>query len=138
MFKNECWCGLFDSQILFTEATNRLCLSPPITVTLSGFSQTHSTFSHSHKVGNNGIVANFVFPFICSFLHYFELEVLVNVKLDGKRDYISMLETLLVLLILNGTAKKKLTILAFLYCGEFVKTSNIGKNGNIGIRGFAT
>ena len=34
-----------------------------------------------------------------------------------------MLDTLLVILILNGTAKTKLAILAFLYCGEFVKTS---------------
>ena len=30
----------------------------------------------------------------------------------------------MVFLILNGTAKTKLTVLAFLYCGEFVKNSN--------------
>ena len=30
----------------------------------------------------------------------------------------------LVLLISNGTAKTKLAMLAFLWCGEFVKTSN--------------
>ena len=31
----------------------------------------HSTFSRVHKVGNNGINTNFVFPCIYSFLHYF-------------------------------------------------------------------
>ena len=30
----------------------------------------------------------------------------------------------MVFLILNGMAKTKLTVLAFLYCGEFVKNSN--------------
>ena len=32
-----------------------------------------------------------------------------------------MLQTTLVQFISNGTAKTKLAILAFLYCGEFVK-----------------
>ena len=40
-----------------------------------------------------------------------------------KGHYISRLQTLLVFLILNGTAKMKLAILAFLYCGEIVKNS---------------
>ena len=31
----------------------------------------HATFSHTHKVGNNGINANFRFRYICSFLHYY-------------------------------------------------------------------
>ena len=35
-----------------------------------------------HKVGNDGINVNFVFPYICSFLHYLGLKMLVNVKLD--------------------------------------------------------
>ena len=44
--------------------------------------------------------------------------------LVGKRDYLSRLETLLlVFLTFNGTAKMKLVILAFLYCGESVKNS---------------
>ena len=38
-----------------------------------------------------------------------------------KRDYISRLQTLLVFLILNNTAKVKLAILAFLYCTAKVK-----------------
>ena len=41
----------------------------------------------------------------------------------GKEDYILRLQTSLVLFISYGTAKMKLAILAFLYCGEFVKTS---------------
>ena len=40
-----------------------------------------------------------------------------------ERDYISRLQTLLVFLILNNTAKVKLAILAFLYCTEIVKNS---------------
>ena len=40
------------------------------------------TFSRTHKVGNNGIIANFIFPHSCSFLHYLYFKVLVNVKLD--------------------------------------------------------
>ena len=42
----------------------------------------HSTFSRTHKVVNNGINANFVFPYFCSLLLYFEPMILVNVKLD--------------------------------------------------------
>ena len=36
-------------------------------------------------------------------------------------DYISRLQTSLVQFLSNDTAKTKLAILAFLYCGEFVK-----------------
>ena len=42
----------------------------------------------------------------------------------GKRDYLSRLQTLLVFIILNGTAKTKLAKLAFLQCEEIVKNSN--------------
>ena len=42
----------------------------------------NSTFSQTHKVGNNGINANFVLPYICSFLHYLDHVMLVNVTLD--------------------------------------------------------
>ena len=53
------------------------------------------------------------------------LKMLVNVKLDCqvKGDYLSRLQTLLVILILNGMAKTKLTVLPFLCCGEIVKNS---------------
>ena len=40
-----------------------------------------STFSHTHKVGNNGFNANFEFQYICSFLHYLYLKILVHLKL---------------------------------------------------------
>ena len=46
------------------------------------FDLTHSTFSQTHKVGNNGISAYFVFPYICSFLHYLDAKILINMKLD--------------------------------------------------------
>ena len=53
------------------------------------------------------------------------LKMLVNVKLDFqvKRDYLSRLQTLLVILILNSMAKTKLAVLPFLCCGEIVKNS---------------
>ena len=42
----------------------------------------------------------------------------------GKRHYISRLQTLLVFSLLNGIAKTKLAVLAYLYCGEIMKNSN--------------
>ena len=45
---------------------------------LSGFSQTH-------KIGNIGIIANFVSPYIYSFLPYLHHMVFANVKLDDNR-----------------------------------------------------
>ena len=39
-----------------------------------------------------------------------------------------MLKTLLVFSILNGKAKMNLAILAFLYCKEIVKNSNVYRN----------
>ena len=52
--------------------------------------------------------------------------MLVKVKLDisvGKRQYLSMLQTLLVFLILNDMVKTKLAILPLLCCTEIVKNS---------------
>ena len=40
------------------------------------------TFSQTHTVGNNGINANFVFPYTCSFRQYLDFNMLVNVKSD--------------------------------------------------------
>ena len=50
----------------------------------------------------------------------------VNVKLDviWQNGYLSRSQTLLVFLILNGTSKTKLTILALMYCGQIMKNSN--------------
>ena len=70
--------------------------------------------------------ANFVFPYICSFLLYLDLKMPVNVKLDVSwrkglpfkvSDFIVS-----VFLILNTTGKTKLTI--FLYRREIVKKAN--------------
>ena len=41
---------------------------------------THATFSQTHKVGNNGINANFVFPYNGSFLNYLHHMILANMK----------------------------------------------------------
>ena len=38
-------------------------------------------FSQKHKIGNIGIIANFAFPYICSFLLNLQHMMLVNVKL---------------------------------------------------------
>ena len=39
--------------------------------TLVNIFSSGSTFSHAHEVGNNGINANFVFPYVCSFVSLF-------------------------------------------------------------------
>ena len=39
-----------------------------------------------HKNGNIGIIVNFVFSYICSFLLYLKHIILVNVKLDTCGD----------------------------------------------------
>ena len=46
----------------------------------------------------------------------------------SKRDYLSMLQTLLVIINLNDMAKIKLAILPFLCCGEIMKNSNVREN----------
>ena len=45
-------------------------------------SQSQSSFSQTYKIGNVGIIANFVFPFICSFLLYLYQLMFVNVQLE--------------------------------------------------------
>ena len=42
----------------------------------------HSGFSQTHKIGNIGIISNFLFPYICSFLLYLHHMMIVNVTLD--------------------------------------------------------
>ena len=44
----------------------------------------HSSFPQVHEVGNVGIIANFVLPYICSFLLYLHQAILVNTKLSIK------------------------------------------------------
>ena len=44
--------------------------------------QGKSTFTQTHKVYSNAFNASFVFPYIYSLLHYLDLRMLVNVKLD--------------------------------------------------------
>ena len=39
-------------------------------------------FSQMYKIGNIAIIANFVFPYICSFLHYLHHIMIVNEKLE--------------------------------------------------------
>ena len=47
-----------------------------------------------------------------------------------RKDYNSNLHTSLDLMIFNGRAKSKLAMLAFLYCGDFVKNSD-GSSKNL-------
>ena len=106
---------------MFLQGVMSLIVSKIIDVSVN---KKNSQHFHIHTVGNDGINASFMFPYICSLILYFYPVILVNVKLDvsGYRiDYISRLQTSLVKLILNGTAKTKLEILAFLYSGEIMK-----------------
>ena len=54
-------------------------LPPPLTVILH---KPNSGFSQTHKIGNIGIIVNFVFSEIWGFLLYLEYLLLVNIKLD--------------------------------------------------------
>ena len=71
-----------------------------------------------HKSGHNSINANFVFPYICSFVLRLHHLMFVNVNFN-----VSGCKLSLVLITSNGMDKSKLAILAFLHCGYFVKTS---------------
>ena len=42
----------------------------------------HSGFSQRHQIGKIFIIANFVFPYICSFLSYLQHMMILKVKLD--------------------------------------------------------
>ena len=85
----------------------------------------YSGFSQTHKIGKNGIIASSIFPYIYSSLLYLHHIMLVGIKWDIRgcnRITILRLQTLLGQFLSDETAKTKLMILAFLYCGEFVKT----------------
>ena len=90
------------------------------------YQATHPRFSQMHKIGNNGINANFVLLYIYSFLLYFHQVGLANMKLNisGFWRCILKFQSSLVLFTSYCRAKTKLAILPFLYYGEFMKTSN--------------
>ena len=75
-------------------------------------------FTQTHKIGNIGIIANFVFPHICSLLLYWQHMMLVNVILDISGCYRSRFHGCIYVIC---AVKTKLVILAFMYCREFVK-----------------
>ena len=79
--------------------------------------------AEAHKISNIVITANFLFLYLYlpSLFAHCKISKFEIQCLWVPEDYISRLQTSLVLLILNGTAEMKLTILAFLYCGEFVR-----------------
>ena len=52
-----------------------------VTGLICGAARPSSTFSHTHKVGNNVINASFVFQYICSFLHYLYLKIFSKCKI---------------------------------------------------------
>ena len=74
----------------------------------------------------SALLPTVVVPYNCSFLLYFQSTDARKYEIRNQgvhEDYISRLNTLLHYLIFNGRAKTKLAMLAFLYCGEFVKNS---------------
>ena len=67
----------------YTDITNKLKLSvPPIRQQFFGYSV--RVFLQTHNVDNVGIIANFVLPYIYSFIVYLHQLLLVGVKLDIK------------------------------------------------------
>ena len=86
------------------------------------------SFSQTHKIGNIGIVCNFVLPYIyiCSFLLYLQHMMLVNMKTDISgckritfQSYRLHWFSSFLIKQLNEVGK-----VALLYCGEFVKSPN--------------
>ena len=72
-----------------------------------------------HKMGNNGVNANFEFPYTCSFPLYLNQVQLGNVKLNISDQWVFelcvlTLESSLILFISNGRAKTNLASLSFL------------------------
>ena len=84
-----------------------------------------SSFSQTHKVGNVGIIEKFVLPCICSCFSLFaptgvnkseSINQIVHEKLHFKvTHFIEPLDFYFITF-------TKLAMLAFLYCGQFVKT----------------
>ena len=75
----------------FSEETHKIekkmdCILEPgnlIKLSPSRFSRVFH--NHAHKVGNVGIIANFVLPYSCSLLLFWEIMMLVNVKFNTSR-----------------------------------------------------
>ena len=137
-------------------------------VSLSVSNGLHSGFSQTHKIGKIGIIVNFTFPYICSFLLNLQYMMLVNMKLDisgcnritFQGNWIHWSGSFLIAWLneignnnnnnnrlflfcyiknistnhsfLNNITEKGRSldhpILAFLYCGEFVKNPNVWEN----------
>ena len=90
----------------------------------SKFQKLYSGFSQTRKID---IIANFVLPYICSSHLYLHHVLLVDVKLDVSGYKLQIIFQSCIVhcssfFFSNGTAK---TILAFLYCGEFVKNCSV-------------
>ena len=87
------------------------------TVKGAKYLSSQSRFSETNKVSNVGIIANFVFPCICSFYLYLHQLMLANVKLQIKgcmRISILWLHILLDQVIFNGRAKMNLEMFGIL------------------------
>ena len=90
-----------------------------------------SRFSQTQKIGNIAIIAiivNFVFQYIFLFRPLFALYDVGKCEIRChwvQEDYILMMQTSVIEFSSNGVAKTKLAILAFLYCGRFVKNFNV-------------
>ena len=87
--------------------------------------------SQMQRIGNIGIIANFVFPYSYNFVLYS-----INIELDINEyvNHISRLQSLLAQFICNGTAKTKKEILTFLYCRQIVKNSYALFSSNLRLR----
>ena len=69
-----------------------------------------------HKIDNVGIIANFVFPYICHFLLYFYHMMFVNGKLDISGCKSSTFQGSLVQFLSNGHSQNKIGNIGILSC----------------------
>ena len=88
-------------------------------------------FSQMYKIGNIVIISLTLYSYKIAVLSSLFTPIDVS-KCEIRcqlvqEHYISRLQTSFISLVnsLYGTAKTKLTILAFLYCGEFLKNSKV-------------
>ena len=77
------------------------------------------TFSQIHEVGNNGINANFVLPYICSFLHYLGSEYVskCGIRCQLVKGISFKFTDFIGLLNFEWHSQNKVGNIGFLYCG---------------------
>ena len=103
-----------------------ICTKVVIVLQVSKMDSLNSSCTQTHNFGSMGITANFIFPLFFQFSSLFLPNDIGKCEIGNQgvlEDCISRLHILLNLFIFDGRVKTKLSMMAFLYWGEFVKNS---------------